>query len=90
MPNLREQRVSKDEMFIAATNGQTVTITRADVVAHFATETGTRAQRRQKTRAWVVEQIRAALGDDILDPAKVTADFDDVDATRPMTLEITA
>lgn len=87
MPNIRAQRASKDELYIQGSDGREVTITRAQVVARFQSETGSRAQRRTKTLTWLRDQLVTALGEQV-DPALLTADFDDQDATREMVLEL--
>ena len=44
--------------------------------ANFGTQTGTVAQRKAKTIAWLLASIQTALGEDMIDTGKVTYDVD--------------
>jgi len=88
MPNLRSQIVGpldalgaafagKRGVHLQASDGRSITLTRADVLANFASQTGTRAARKLKTMQWVKDQIVAALGAEQIDPAGIAHDFDD-------------
>lgn len=62
MPNIREQRVDADGIYIVASDGRTFSLTRAEAIAHFKSETGTRAKKRAATIQWVKQSIETALG----------------------------
>ncbi len=101
MPNLRRSIlgplddlggafVGKVGLHLTASDGRSVTLTRAQILAHFATETGTRAQKIVATRQWIRTTIRDALGAEQVDVANVTGvDFDDADGT-PTQLEVSS
>ncbi len=80
--------VGRVGLYIKASNGHSIALTRAQILAHFASETGTRAVKRAATIAWVKQQIQAALGDDMIDATNITQDFDDTEGT-PTDLTIT-
>ena len=87
MPNIIEQRVTNSSIFVRATNGNTFNLTKAEIQAHAATETGTAAQRKAKTITWVLNQMQAALGADMVDITKVTVDVDLTLDSVPIILE---
>ncbi len=98
MPNLRKSIlgplddlggvfVGKVGLHLTASDGRSVTLTRAQVVAFFQAQTGTRAAKRAATIAWVKTTIRDALGAEQVDVASIAADFDDTDGT-PTQLEV--
>lgn len=62
MPNIREQRVDEDGIYIVASDGRSFSLTRAEAIAHFKGQSGTRAKKRQVTIDWVKQSIEAALG----------------------------
>lgn len=78
MPNIRSQSLTSDGLTIVASDGRSITLTRADVIAHFQIETGTRAKRLRATIQWVKATLEAALGPEQV-PALLT-DFDADDA----------
>lgn len=78
MPNIRLQSLDASGLVIVASDGRSVTITRADVIAHFQSETGTKAKRLLATIQWVKATLEAALGPEQV-PALLT-DFDADDA----------
>lgn len=100
MPNIREQRVGPlgdkapsalpgDQVgiYIKASNGAEVVITKRMIRQHFQDETGNAAQKKQRTKVWVRDQIVTALGASQIDPAGITHDFDEADGT-PTGLEV--
>lgn len=62
MPNIREQRIDADGIYIVASDGRTFSLTRAEAMAHFRGQTGTRAKKRAATIDWVKQSIESALG----------------------------
>lgn len=62
MPNIREQRIDANGIYIVASDGRTFSLTREDAVAHFKSQTGTRAKKRTATIQWVKQSIETALG----------------------------
>lgn len=100
MPNIRAQIVGPlgdkapsqlpgDDVgiYIQASNGQTVTVTKRQMLARYAIETGSRAQRRTKTMNWLRQQIVDALGAAQISLASLITDFDENDGT-PTSLEV--
>lgn len=98
MPNTRRQIVGPLDdlgplfigavgLHVTASNGNRVTILRAQILAHFVAEVGTLFQRIVATRLWIRQQIEDALGADQVPAASVTADFDTSDGT-PTLLEV--
>lgn len=90
MPNIRSQRVSKDEIYIQASDGREWSITRAGVIALYQAQSGNAATRRQKTVELIAAQIVAALGADQIDIADVFPDFDPASSTKAMLISIGA
>lgn len=84
MPNIRSQSLTLDGLPIVASDGRSVSITRADVIAHFQTEKGGRAARIQATIDWVKAQIEAALGPEQVPAALVDFDFDDIQGLKSL------
>jgi hypothetical protein len=94
VPNLREQRVGPlgdkapsnlpgDQvgLYLKASDGREVVITRRQVRQQFQSETGTVAQRKLATRQWVRQTIVAALGVSQIAAADIDHDFDEADGT---------
>lgn len=88
MPNLRSQivgpldalggvYVGKRGLHMVASDGRAFTVTRAEIVANFLSQTGTRPQRKVKTLLWLRQGIRDALGAEQVDVTSVTADIDE-------------
>lgn len=78
MPNLRSQSITPDGIDLVASDGRSITLTRAQVIAHFQTETGSKPVKIAATIAWVKAQIEAALGPEQVPQALIDFDFDDV------------
>lgn len=88
MPNLRRSIVGAlDELgpafagargiFLQGSDGRTVTILRAQILARFALESGTILQRKVATVLWFRQQIIAALGAEQISLTSITTDFDE-------------
>ena len=92
MPNVRAQRVSKDGIYIQASDGREWSITRAGVLALYQAQSGAggAAARKQRTITALVAQIVAALGADQFDITEIFPDFDPTDSTKAMILSIGA
>lgn len=88
MPNVREQRVSKDEIYIQASDGREYTITRAGVLAIYGTKTGNAAARKAATIADIKAQIVAALGEEQVDALLCDLDFSPTDSNASMLLSL--
>lgn len=84
MPNIRSQSITPTSITIVSSNGNSVTLTFADVLAHFATETGNVNTRRANTIAWAKQQIVNALGSEIIKIEQIDQ-FDFVNATGRIT-----
>lgn len=84
MPNIRSQSLDSDGLSIVASDGRSITLTRADVIAHFQSEKGTKAARLAATIQWVKAQIEAALGPEQMPAALVDFDLDDVQGLKSL------
>lgn len=77
MPNIRSQRVSKDEIYIQASDGREVTITRDEIQTYYATQTsGNAASRKAATIARFKSVIETALGPEQVPTVIQEMDFD--------------
>ena len=99
MPNIRKQIVGDLSdlggafvgvvgLHITVSNGNTWTITKADIVAIFQAQTGTLAARKAATIAAIKSQAQAALGAAMLDTTAVTVDVNTATGD-PVTLAVT-
>jgi hypothetical protein len=100
LPNIRQQIVGPlgdrsilsgllgDDVgiYIQASDGREVTVTKRKLRERYLLETGTRLERRAKVIAWLKGQIVAALGAEQVVEEMVEADFDEGDGT-PLKLE---
>ena len=84
MPNLRSQSIDANGLSLVASDGRSFTLTRAQVVAHFQSETGGRAARLTKTIQWVKDSIEVALGPGQVPAFLVDFDFDDIQGLRSL------
>lgn len=84
MPNIRSQSLTPDGLTIVASDGQSITLTRAQVIAHFQSETGTRAKRLLATIQWVKDSIEAALGAEQVPALLTDFDADDVQGLKSL------
>ncbi len=75
-------------VYLWASDGREVLVTRAQLRQQFLAATGGRAQRRAAAAGWLKQQAVAALGAEQLDAAAMAFDFDDSDGT-PTQLEVT-
>src|SRR3990167_3251898 len=64
--NLIEQRLDENGIYLKASNGKTVTITKQDLMLNNAVQLGTKDQKKTQTEDWVVQKIIAALGEDMV------------------------
>ena len=78
MPNLRSQRIDDTGLELVASDGRSITLTRAEVLAHFAAETGNANARRAATIQWVKDTIAAALGPEQVPQAMMDFTWQDV------------
>lgn len=76
MPNLRSQRIDDNGIELIASDGRSITITKADVLAHYQSETGSAATRKAATITWAKNQIVSALGKEQIDLAQLLIDAD--------------
>lgn len=88
MPNLRSQIVGpldalggayigRRGLHMVASDGRTFTVTRAEIVANFLSQTGTVPQRKIKTLLWLRQSVRDALGVEQVDTTNITVDIDE-------------
>jgi hypothetical protein len=64
MPNIRSQRIDNTGLEIIASDGRSISITRADVFAHFDSLSGGKPAKITATIQWVKDQIVSALGEE--------------------------
>lgn len=76
---IRAQEVTRDRIYIEMGDARSFEVTRQQIVAHALAETGTRAQRRQKTIAWLKQSAIAALGAEQFNPRAWFIDYSDDD-----------
>lgn len=82
MPNIRAQRIDADGLDITASDGRTFSLTRAQVIAHFQAENGSKPAKIAATIQWVKDGIEAALGPEQVPASLIDFDFDDVQGLR--------
>jgi hypothetical protein len=87
MPNVRAQHLDADGLYIQASNGAEITLTRQQIRDNFLSQTGSAAARKQKTIDWIKAQIEAAMGEDQVGIALIDFDFDTADG-RPRDLTL--
>lgn len=61
MPNLRSQSITPDGISLVASDGRSIVLTRADVLAHFQSLNGDRPSKIAATIQWVKQQIETAF-----------------------------
>ncbi len=76
MPNIIRQSITKDAVSVTGSNGVTVTLTAAQMVAHYQTEPGNATTRRLATIQWVKDQISNGIGDNLLPASDIDFDVD--------------
>ncbi len=76
MPNLRSQRVDNTGIELVASDGRSITITKAQIQAFFATTNGNAASRKAQVITWAKQQIEAALGISQVPQAVLDIDVD--------------
>lgn len=89
MPNIRQQRVSKDEIYIQTSDGREITITRTDIQNFYAAQTGNAAARKAATITEFKQRIQDAVGLEQIAIAQIAMDFNAADLAAAMTLEVT-
>ena len=85
MPNIRRQEVTKDLLYIQASDGREFTMTRAEVQAIWQAQTGNAAARKAATIAIVKAQIEAALGAEQVSASILIFDFNTGDLNASLT-----
>lgn len=88
MPNIRSQSLTSDGLTIVASDGRSITLTRADVIAHFQAEAGNKATRIEATIDWMKAQIEAALGPEQVPAVLTDFDFDDVQGLKALAVRL--
>jgi len=86
VPNIRSQSITADELNIVASDGRSITLTRADVMDHFRSEGGNKATRIAATIQWVKDTVAAALGPEQVPQELLDFDFDDVQGLKSLGL----
>ena len=76
MPNVIRQSITRTAISVTGSNGVTVTLTAAEIVAHYDTETGNATTRRLATIAWAKQQLANGIGVTVLSDAEIDIDFD--------------
>jgi len=71
MPNVIAQEVTANRLWIKASNGREVEITKAQIQAFYNTTSGNAASRRTQVIAWVKQQIETALGAALIPQASI-------------------
>lgn len=77
MPNIVEQHVSSERLFIRVSNGRTVEVSPARFKQEFDRLTGTRTRKRADALAWLKQHIVDTLGAEMVDAAALDLNFDD-------------
>lgn len=90
MPDIVEQRVTKDEIYIKSSSGSEFTLTRSAIKDHFQNETGNAIVRKERTMEWIKDQILASLGPTVIEVRNVIVDVNVDDDNEGITLEITS
>ena len=86
MPNVRAQRLTKDELYIMASDGREVTITRAQALAKYQSLSGTKAVRLAATVQWIKGQIVVALGVEQVGVDLIDCGFDNLQGLTRLTM----
>ena len=76
MPNVIRQSITRTAISVTGTNGVTVTLTVAEITAHYDTETGNATTRRLATIAWAKNQIANGIGVLVLTADEIDFDVD--------------
>jgi hypothetical protein len=76
MPNIRSQELGPNGFTIVASDGRSVTITKAQVQAFFQTTSGNAASRKAQVITWIKQQCEAALGVNQVPQALMVIDVD--------------
>lgn len=79
MASIRQQRVSKDEIYIQASDGREITITRNDIQNFYSAQTGNAAARRAATITEFKTRIQTALGAEQVPIGVMVLDFNQAD-----------
>lgn len=76
MPNIVEQHVSSERLFIRVSNGRTVEVSPARLKQEFDRLSGSRTQKLSGAIAWLKQHIVTALGAEMVDAEAVDLNFD--------------
>jgi hypothetical protein len=76
MACIRSQTLTRDGLSMTSSRGVTFTLSRAEILAHYNTESGNATARRLATIAWAKTQIVTALGNDMIDATEIDLDID--------------
>jgi len=79
--SIRAQRVTEDEWFIQLTDGSSLTVTRADLIAQYQLASGNRTQKRAAVVAWLKDQVSTHLGITRLNRDNFIWEWDDTTGT---------
>ena len=89
MSNITAMRCTKDEIWMRGADGREWTMTRAGIMAIYATKTGNAASRRTQTITDVLASGQTALGVDQFSAALAVLDFDAADSNKELLLSVT-
>lgn len=84
MPNLRSQSIDANGLSMVASDGRSITLTRAQVIANFQTQTGSRAAKIAATIQWVKDSITTALGAEQVPAFLTDFSYDDVQGFKSL------
>ena len=88
MPNIRQQRVSKDEIYIQASDGLEIAIARTQIQAFYQNNTsGSAASRKAATIAEFKQRIQDAFGIEQITINLLALDFNQADLNEALTLQ---
>lgn len=77
MPNIVDQRVDENGIYIKVGTGAEVTITTAEILANYQSQIGTVPARRLLTREWIKDRIDHYCGADQIGYTNIDVDFDE-------------
>ena len=82
MPNIRSQSIGINGIELVASDGRSITLTTADILAHFQSEKGGKPARITATIAWVKLQIENAVGPEQVPQSLINFDWDDIQGMK--------
>ena len=86
MPNIISQRITDKEIYIKATNGKEITISRPQLATHFLTEIGSVDSKKTQTIDWMKSEIQKALGAEMIDTGSIEIDMDSTQSPTTLTI----